>query len=125
MPLSTDARKAMLVFGGGFLLFWVLKDGRLFGKSKGEKKVAEGDRKKVDPPTVNPKDMKGNKKAQNGFIALKAYIDAYNNREPEKALEELNRELAKDLGVRVFKRSSDGCFVVADLAGGTILVNNT
>jgi hypothetical protein len=56
-------------------------------------------------------------------VAVKAYIDAINNRESEKALDELNREFAKELKVRVYRRSKDGVIVATDLQGNVILEN--
>ena len=40
-----------------------------------------------------------------------------------KALDELNREFAKELKVRVYRRSKDGVIVATDLQGNVILEN--
>lgn len=120
--MNDNTRMAIISFGGGLALYWLFKDSRFFGADKSEKKASVR-REKVPEPVANPKDLAKNKNGKNAYIALKAYIDAYNNRESDKALEELNRELAKELKVRVYKRTSDGNFVVSDLDGTTILVN--
>lgn len=114
-----DWKKALVVFGGAFLIYLLLsKPKSVSSKSKVE------DRKPIDVPTMNPNDAKGNKLASDGYIALSAYVSAYNNGESQSALDELNREFAKELKVRVYRRASDKKLVVTDLKGNTILVNN-
>lgn len=111
--MNDNLKKALIIFGGGFLLFWLFKD-KGIGKNKNNEKI--------DTPEVDGKEL-ANKQKANAFIALKAYIDAVNNRENDKALDELNREFAKELKVRVYKRSSDGVVVVSDLKGKVLLEN--
>lgn len=111
--MNDNLKKALIIFGGGFILYWLFKDKGLSDMKKDEK---------IETPEVDGKQL-GNKAKANAFIALKAYIDAVNNRENEKALEELNREFAKELKVRVYKRSSDGVIVVSDLSGKVLLEN--
>jgi hypothetical protein len=77
---------------------------------------------KEDEPKIDPSELKNKRKA-NAFVAIKAYIDATNNRESDKALDELNREFAKELKVRVYRRSKDGVIVASDLQGNIILEN--
>lgn len=113
--MNDNLKKALIVFGGGFLLFWLFKD-----KTKMSKVIKKDS--KIEPPNVDGKEL-GDKQKANAFIALKAYIDAVNNRENDKALEELNRELVKELKVRVYKRSSDGVLVVSDMKGNVLLEN--
>jgi hypothetical protein len=113
--MNDNIKKAIVVIGGGVLLFWLVKDFGIMGKEK--KKT-----KKEDEPNIDPKELKNKRKA-NAFVAVKAYIDAINNRESEKALDELNREFAKELKVRVYRRSKDGVIVATDLQGNVILEN--
>jgi len=113
--MNDNIKKAIVVIGGGVLLFWLVKDFGIMGKEK--KKT-----KKEDEPNIDPKELKNKRKA-NAFVAVKAYIDAINNRENEKALDELNREFAKELKVRVYRRSKDGVIVATDLQGNVILEN--
>lgn len=113
--MNDNIKKAIVVIGGGILLFFLVKDYNLMGGSKNKEK-------KEEEPKIDPRELKNKKKA-NAFVGLKAYIDALNNRESEKALYELNREFAKELQVRVFRRSKDNVIVVTDLQGNVILEN--
>ena len=112
--MNDNIKKALVVFGGGIALFWLFRDASwLKGKKKQEKLKA---------PNIDPAELKNKKKA-NAFVALKAYIDAVNNRESDKVLDDLNREFAKELKVRVYKRSKDGVLVASDLNGNVIIEN--
>jgi hypothetical protein len=112
--MNDNFKKAIVVFGGGFLLYWLFRDSSFI---KGKKK-----KEKVSVPELDPKELKNKRKA-NAFIAVKAYVDALNNRESDKVLDDLNREFAKELKVRVYKRSKDGIIVASDLQGNVILEN--
>jgi hypothetical protein len=127
--MTLDHKKALFVFGSAFLLFWIIKPSRkkIVASTKlnySDKEDNPKDRKKMDAPTMNPKDMQGNELLKNGFAALKAYIQAYNNGEPQDVLDELNREFAQEFKVKVYRRKSDGKLVVCDLNGKEIMVNN-
>jgi hypothetical protein len=114
--MNDNIKKAIVVLGGGILLYWLVKDYSLLGKGKNK------DAKKEEAPQIDPKELKNKRKA-NAFVAVKAYVDAVNARESEKALDELNREFAKELKVRVYRRSKDGVIVATDLQGNIILEN--
>lgn len=115
--MNDKLKKVLVVFGGGIVLYWLFKDTTLFGMKTSKGKSNEG---KVRTPDIDAKDIK-NKDQANGFVALKAYVDAVNNGENAKALEELNREFSKDLKVRVHKRTKDGAIIVSDLKGNVII----
>ncbi len=131
IQLTDSAKKALLVFGSGFLLFM------LFRKSANKIKNNVGDgtdlpfdgvpepknRKKVPNPKLNPKDVGRNKKAKDALTALKAFIAAYNAGESQAALNELNREISKEMGLRVYRKASTGNFIVTDLSGKEIMSN--
>jgi hypothetical protein len=126
--MKSEHKKAIFIFSAGFLLFWLFKPKMNKVNAKTKLTVTENqenpkDRQKVNAPTMNPKDAK-TPLIKNSFGALKGYIDAYNNGEPQSVLDELNREFAKEFKVKVYKRKSDGKFVVCDLEGKEILVNN-
>lgn len=126
--MKSEHKKAIFIFSAGFLLFWLFKPKMSKVNAKTKLTVTENqenpkDRKKVSTPTMNPKDAKS-PLIKNSFGALKGYIDAYNNGEPQNVLDELNREFAKEFKVKVYKRKSDSKFVVCDLEGKEILVNN-
>lgn len=126
--MKSEHKKAIFIFSAGILLFWLFKPKMSKVNAKTKLTVTENqenpkDRKKVSTPTMNPKDATS-PLIKNSFGALKGYIDAYNNGEPQNVLDELNREFAKEFKVKVYKRKSDGKFVVCDLQGKEILVNN-
>lgn len=126
--MKTEHKKAIFIFSAGLILFWLFKPKMNKVNAKTKLTVTENqenpkDRKKINAPTMNPKDAKS-PLVKNSFGALKGYIDAYNNGEPQNVLDELNREFAKEFKVKVYKRKSDGKFVVCDLDGKEILVNN-
>lgn len=120
--MTDNTKKFLVVFGGGFLLFWLLKDSRLMGASGKKKEKDAGPMDKMKSPEIDPKQIKSKQQA-NAFVALKAYIDAMNAGESQKALDDLNREFTKDLKVRVYKRSSDGKLVVSNLEGAVLMIN--
>jgi hypothetical protein len=128
MNIADSQKKALLIFGGGLLLFFIFKPKmkKVNAKSKltvTDKEDNPKDRKKMSTPTASASDLK-DPMVKNAFGALKAYIDAYNNQEPQSVLDELNREFSKEFKVKVFRRKSDGKLVVYDLEGSEILVNN-
>jgi hypothetical protein len=126
--MTLDNRKAIFVFSAGLILFWLFKPKmkKVNATTKltlTDQEENPKDRKKIDAPTMNSKDAK-NPLIKNSFGALKGYINAYNNGEPQSVLDELNREFAKEFKVKVYRRKSDGKLVVCDLDGKEILVNN-
>lgn len=127
--MNDSIKKALLIFSAGFILFLLIKPKpkkKELGESVNFSDEEENpkNRKKMDEPTMSSKDAKLNPAAKNAFAALKAYISAYNNGEPQSVLDELNREMAKEFKVKVYRRKSDGKLVVCDLGGKEILVNN-
>lgn len=126
--MDDNNKKAIIVFGGALLLFF------LFGtKNKNWKKIYSGgavneenpdNRKPLVEPKADPKDLKGNKKAQDGMIALNAYIMAYNAGEPQNELNNLNKELIAKYGLTVFRRGIDNKVVVSDISGKVIMEHN-
>jgi hypothetical protein len=127
--MTSEHKKAILIFGVGILLFMVFKPKMKRVNATTNLKVTDKeddpkDRKKMSTPTMSKQDAQANPLAKNGFAALKAYIDAYNNGEPQSVLDELNREFAKEFKVKVYRRKSDGKLVVCDLNGKEIMVNN-
>jgi len=53
---------------------------------------------------------------------LSAYIAAYNAKEPQSVLDDLNTEISDSYGLKVYRRRSDNKLVVSDLNGDDILV---
>jgi len=129
MTLTTDHKKALFVFGAGLLLFFLFKP-RLNKPTAQtdlrykESEDAPNQRTKMKTPTMSSQTAQKNPLAKNGLMALKGYIDAYNNNEPQSVLDELNREFAKEFKVKVYRRKSDNKLVVCDLEGKEVMVNN-
>lgn len=127
--MREEHKKALFVIGCGFLLFLIFKPKMKRQKTTTDLKYVQQednpkDRKKMTAPTMSEKTAKTHPLAKNSFAALKGYIDAYNNGEPQSVLDELNREFAKEFKVKVYRRKSDGKLVVCDLEGKEIMVNN-
>ena len=127
--MTQDTKKALFIFGAGFLLFLIFKPKmKRITAETNLKYEDEADnpknREKIPTPTMNAKSAAKHPLAKGGFIALKAYVDAYNNGEPQKVLDELNTEFAKEYKVKVYRRKSDKKLVVTDLNGNEIMVNN-
>ena len=127
--MTDNNKKTILIVSIAFLLFMVVKPKRkkLNAQSKmslTDEEDSPKDRTPMKIPTMSNKSAKGNEKAKQGFACLKAYVEAYNNGEPQSVLDELNREFAKEFGCKVYRRKSDRKLVVTDLEGKEILVNN-
>jgi hypothetical protein len=127
--MTTEQKKAIFIFSAGLLLFWIFKPKMKKVNADTnfnltEKEDNPSDRKKMSEPTMSDATAKANPQAKNAFGALKAYISAYNNGEPQNVLDDLNREFAKEFKVKVYRRKSDGKLVVCDLSGKEIMVNN-
>lgn len=127
--MTDNNKKAILVVSIAFLLFLVVKPKRKKINAQTNLKLSEEedapkDRTPMKAPTMSNKTAQKNPQAKNAFACLKAYIDAYNNGEPQSVLDDLNREFAKEFGCKVYRRKSDRKLVVADLEGKEIMVNN-
>lgn len=126
--MDDNNKKAIIVFAGGLLLFLLFRP----RKTNWKKFYAGGAVKEESPegrtplvePKADPKDLKGNKKAQDGMIAIKAYILAYNAGEPQSELDNLNKELIQKYGLKVYRRGIDNKVVVSDTSGKIIIEHN-
>jgi hypothetical protein len=125
--MTDTTKKAILVFGGGMLLFLLFRpkmpNWKKFYAGGSVPEDKPNNRKPLTEPKADPKELKGNEKAQNGMIALKAYILAYNAGEPQNELDKLNKELMSKYGLIVFRRGVDNKVVVADATGKVIIEN--
>ena len=102
MNLSLDFRRALFGIGGGLFVFWLLQKTLL---SKNDYGIS-----KEDEPIPKPDDEDIQK-------AIIAYQSAVKAGEDRQFLMDLNVDLAKEFGVRVYRRKTDGKFVATDLAG--------
>lgn len=100
--------KAAIMFGGGFLLFMLLKP------KKGSATKSFDSKETPRPLQLSEQDK------ENAEIVANAYRDAMANNEPASRLTELNKELTKEFGMRCYIDKS-GSLVVCDVSGNTIL----
>lgn len=102
--------KAALIFGGGFLLFMLLKPKNPLSKGSSEKKSLDGNNKMHPAPTP-----------ENAEIVMMAYSDALKNGEPSSRLTELNKEMMTEFGMRCYIDSKTNELVVCDVEGNPVL----
>ena len=125
--MQETTKKAILVFGGAALLYWIFKPKprkSLVVGNTAVQEVAPEERAKITPPTMTKSDAKANPQAAKAFKVLKSYIDAYNNGETQATLDELNGEFGNSYGMTVYRRRQDNKLAVKDLNGNDIIVNN-
>jgi hypothetical protein len=104
--MNTNVKKAIMIFGGGFLLFLAFKKLKPFG-GKGK-----STRSKNSEPTESQK--------KNAIIAIKAYSDAKSAGESASFLDELNAEFVKQYSLRVYVEKGTGGIIATDLSGNKI-----
>lgn len=102
--------KPVIIFGGGLLLFMLLKPKNRTSLSKSDKASFSDDK-----VSLEEFDKKGN--AQ---IALKAYSAAIENGESKERLDDLNKELLKEFNMEC-RIASSGKIIVYDKRGNKIL----
>lgn len=103
--------KGALIFGGGFLLFALLRPKNKPSKAESSPiKKLEGEKSLVPAPSI-----------ENAEIVLIAYTDALKNGEPASRLTELNKECMKEFGLRCYIDQKTGKTVVCDVKGESIL----
>jgi len=105
--------KALIIFGGGFGLFWLIK------KSKKNDKVTPS---LVTDATTQSLNAAGKEapSLENAEIVAKAYFGAMQAGEPASQLSELNKECMKDFGMRCYM-DKDGKLIVCDVTGNIVL----
>jgi len=119
--------KYALVFLGAFGVFKLItpKPRKSLMLGKQEVKEAEADERDyiVPPPEVmSEAEVNANPQSTNAMLALAVYISEYNNGTSTQELENgVNKELANDFGLKVYRRRSDGKLVVKDLNGRDVL----
>lgn len=107
--MNTDVKKALLIFGGGIILFWAFKRLSPIGSVKGKKSSKSADK------AVSDEDKK------KAAIVLNAYKAAQKAGEPKSFLDEMNLEFSKEYGMKVYVEKGSGNLFVADLSGTKIL----
>jgi hypothetical protein len=109
--MNPNLKKALIVFGGGILLFYVFKKLKPIGGSS--KKNAKSS------SSLKPKEFTDEQK-KNAAIVIKAYSDAMKSGENKAFLDEMNAEFAKTYRLRVLKNKADGNYFAADLDGNKV-----
>lgn len=107
--MNTTLKKALLVFGGGFLLFMAFKRIRPMGGSY--KKKSSGSSSKSTASSQQKKDA---------AIITKAYGDAMAAGENKAFLDEMNAEFSKTYKMRVVPNKATGKLMATDLGGNKI-----
>jgi hypothetical protein len=102
--------KAVLIFGGGYLVYAVAKS------MKGQNISAAGKTKSFDSKDSAPVPT-----AENAKIVLTAYTDALSAGETPARLTELNKECMKEFGMRCYV-DNENKVVVCDVKGEPINV---
>lgn len=103
MVIPPDIKKAALVFGIGLVIFWLLKPSSTRKPS-------------------STKESNGADQTKNANIVLKAYTKAVNAGETATALEELNKLMEKEYGMRVYKKPGASSYSVRDVNGKDIKI---
>lgn len=106
--MNTNLKKALLIFGGGLILFWAFKKIKPLGKVKGAKSSSTS--KKVSE-----------KEQKDAAVVLSAYKAAVQAGEPKSFLDEMNVEFAKEYKLKVYTDKGTGKLFVANLEGNKIL----
>ena len=120
--------KYVVVFLGAWGVFKLItpkpRKSLLLGKLEVKEAEAEERDYIVPPPEMmNEADLGGNPdQASKAMMALGTYIYSYNNGVSTEELENgVNKELANDYGLKVYRRRSDGKLVVKDLNGRDVI----
>jgi hypothetical protein len=108
--MNTNLKKALLVFGGGFILFLAFKKIKPVGSVKSKKSSSSS-----APKTFSDEEKK------NAAIVLSAYKAAQKAGESSSFLNQMNIEFASQYSMKVFPDKSTGGVFVADLEGNKIL----
>lgn len=111
--MNTNVKKLLLIFGGGFLLYWAFK------------KIKPIDVKKKSTSTSSDTSANASgdemEKKKNARIVLKAFMEAKKAGESKDFLEDMNREFQKEYGLKVMPNKTTGKPFVADLEGNKVL----
>lgn len=109
--MDTNLKKILLVFGGGILLFWAFKKIKPIDIKTNSTKIDK---------EVNA-DGDSEEKLKNAKVVLNAFMTAKKAGESKDFLAEMNREFAKEYGLKVLPNKSNGKMFVADLEGNKVI----
>ena len=119
--------KYTVIFLGAWGVFKLLtpkpRKSLILGKLEVKEAEAE-EREFITPPPVLSEEEANSypKQIADAHVALGTYIDGYNKGLPTAELENgINKELSNDMGLKVYRRGSDGKIVVKDLNGRDVI----
>lgn len=110
--MNTNIKKGLLIFGGGFLLFWAFK--KIFPVGGTTKKSSEKD------TSVSASGEKSGEQKENINLVMKAYLEAKRAGESKQFLADMNREFIKEYGLKVMTDKASGKLFVADASGNKV-----
>lgn len=107
--MNPNLKKAIVIFGLGYLLFYTFKKLKPFG----------GKSKKTNSSSKTKEFTEEQKK--NAAVVVKAYSDAVKSGENKSFLDEMNAEFAKTYKLRVLQNKATGGYFASDLDGNKVL----
>lgn len=112
--MNTNLKKILLIFGGGYVIYWLFTKVKPFAGSTKTPKVSA--------PDGGDKSFSGDdEQKRNAVMVLRAYKMAKRNGESKEFLAELNQETAKEFGLKVYTDKGSGKCFVADTNGNKVL----
>ena len=111
--MNTNVKKLLLIFGGGFLLYWTFK--KIWPIDVKKKSSSSSSEKSVN---ASGDDME---KKKNARVVLKAFMEAKKAGESKDFLDDMNREFQKEYGLKVMPNKTTGKAFVADLEGNKVI----
>lgn len=100
--MNTNVKRGILIFGGGYLLYFLFKKLKpIEGKSKKKKELKN--------------------QLPNARTALAAYRAAVNDGQNTSFLNDMNIEFMKKFGLKVIPDKSSGTYIVVNQSGDKIL----
>jgi hypothetical protein len=107
--MNPNLKKAIIIFGLGYILFYGFKKMKPFG---GKSKKTSTSLKSKDFTEEQKKDA---------AIVVKAYSDAVKSGENKAFLDEMNAEFAKNYKMRVLQNKGNGNYFASDLDGNKVI----
>jgi hypothetical protein len=125
---NTDKKKlvqfiSVVAIGAGVFFLFKPKPRKSLKKNDDSmKELPSAERVKMELPLIDEAAIGDNTQIMNAYTALQAYIQAYNEGEPQEELDALNKDLANDMGVRVVRSRLNDKLVVKDLNDKELIV---
>ncbi len=111
--MNTNLKKAILIFGGGLILYWAFK------------KIKPIDVKKASSKSDNDTNLGANgelteEQKKNIPTIMRAYMEAKKAGESKQFLADMNREFIKEYGLKVMTDKTTNKSFVADVNGNKV-----